>query len=349
MARRRLTGTEHPIVLKYLDNASDGANRAALLTARLLAFSRQQPLEPRVLDVNKLVAGMSDLLRHTIGEAIQIETVLAGGLWRTNVDPVQLENALLNLAVNARDAMPAGGKLTIETGNAWLDDQYASQNREVLAGQYVLVSVSDSGVGMTPEVIEKAFEPFYTTKGVGRGSGLGLSQVFGFVKQSSGHVKIYSEVGQGTTLKVYLPRHVGADSGILDTARAEPPPNGDKSEVILVVEDETTVRNMTVDALRDLGYTVVHAGSGKEALEQLALQPNIILLFTDIVMPEMTGRELADRARENRPALKVLYTTGYTRNAVVHNGIVDPGTAFIQKPFTLQQLAVKVRQTIAGN
>ena len=346
LARRRLTGSEHPSVVKYLDNASEGANRAAVLTARLLAFSRQQPLEPRVLDINKLVGGKSDLLRHTIGEPVQIETVLAGGLWRAHTDPAQLESALLNLAVNARDAMPDGGKLTIETGNAYLDDRYAYQHAEVTAGQYVLISVSDSGIGMGTAVIEKAFEPFYTTKGVGKGSRLGLSQVFGFVKQTGGHVKIYSEVGEGTTVKIYLPRHVGA-SVLVETGPEEVAPQGEPDEIILVVEDEAKVRRMTVDSLRDLGYTVVHAGSGREALRALEIQESVALLFTDIVMPEMSGRELADRALKNRPDLKVLYTTGYTRNAVVHNGIVDPGTAFLQKPFTLQ-LAAKVRQTIAG-
>jgi signal transduction histidine kinase/CheY-like chemotaxis protein len=347
MARRRLTGAEHPSILRSLDNASDGANRAAVLTARLLAFSRQQPLEPVVLDINKLVAGMSDLLVRTISEPVQIETVLAGGLWRAHTDRAQLESALLNLAVNARDAMPNGGKLTIETGNAYLDDRYASQHTEVTAGQYVLISVSDSGVGMGPEVIERAFEPFYTTKGVGKGSGLGLSQVFGFVKQTGGHLKIYSEVGEGTTVKIYLPRHVGA-SVLAETISEEFTPQGEPDELILVVEDEASVRRMTVDALRDLGYTVVHAGSGGEALLALETHQSVALLFTDIVMPEMSGRELADRALKDRPDLKVLYTTGYTRNAVVHNGIVDPGTAFLQKPFTLQQLAAKVRQTIGG-
>jgi signal transduction histidine kinase/CheY-like chemotaxis protein len=347
MARRRLTGAEHPSILRSLDNASDGANRAAVLTARLLAFSRQQPLEPVVLDINKLVAGMSDLLVRTISEPVQIETVLAGGLWRAHTDRAQLESALLNLAVNARDAMPNGGKLTIETGNAYLDDRYASQHTEVTAGQYVLISVSDSGVGMGPEVIERAFEPFYTTKGVGKGSGLGLSQVFGFVKQTGGHLKIYSEVGEGTTVKIYLPRHVGA-SVLAETISEEFTPQGEPDELILVVEDEASVRRMTVDALRDLGYTVVHAGSGGEALLALEIHQSVALLFTDIVMPEMSGRELADRALKDRPGLKVLYTTGYTRNAVVHNGIVDPGTAFLQKPFTLQQLAAKVRQTIGG-
>jgi len=345
MARRRLTGSEHPSIRRYLDSASEGANRAAVLTARLLAFSRQQPLEPRVLDINKLVAAMSDLLRHTITEPVQIETVLAGGLWKTHADSAQLESALLNLAVNARDAMPDGGRLTIETGNAHLDDQYASRHAEVKAGQYVSVSVSDSGVGMAPDVIEKAFEPFFTTKGVGRGSGLGLSQVFGFVKQSGGHVKIYSEVGQGTTVKIYLPRHTGpllAGEG----EAVESTPHGAADEIVLVVEDEQAVRRMTVDALRDLGYTVIHAESGPEALDRLERQPNVSLLFTDIVMPEMSGRELADHAIRRKPDLKVLFTTGYTRNAVVHNGIVDPGTALLQKPFTLQQLARKVRETI---
>ncbi len=346
MARRRLAGTESPAILKYIDNATDGANRAASLTARLLAFSRQQPLQPSALDANKLVGGMAELLRRTIGEQIHFETVLVGGLWKAFADPTQLESALVNLAINARDAMPDGGKLTMETGNAELDERYAAQQEEVTAGQYVLISVTDTGIGMAPEVIERAFDPFYTTKGVGKGTGLGLSQVFGFVKQSRGHVAIYSEIGQGTTVKIYLPRYVGEAPATGETGPTELSLSGKTEEVILLVEDDVAVRNMTVDALRDLGYTVIHAGLPSEALTLLDAQPRVALLFTDIVMPEMTGRQLADLAQARKPNLKVLYTTGYTRNAIVHNGIVDYGTAFLPKPFTQQQLAAKVRQTI---
>jgi signal transduction histidine kinase/CheY-like chemotaxis protein len=347
VARRRLTGSEHPNLLKCIDNASEGAARAAVLTARLLAFSRQQPLEPRVVDANKLVGGMSELLRRTLGETIHVETVLAGGLWRTHADPTQVESALVNLAVNSRDAMSNGGRLTIETSNADLDDRYATSHSEVTPGQYVMISVTDTGEGMRPDVVERAFDPFYTTKDVGKGTGLGLSQIFGFVKQSAGHVKIYSEVGHGTTVKLYLPRYSGDQS--IETAvaaRSVELPIGSAEDIVLVVEDEEKVRQVSVDALRELGYTVLQAASPSEALRRQQDHPEIKLLFTDIVMPEMTGRQLADKALEVQPQLKVLYTTGYTRNAVVHNGVIDPGTFFLPKPFTIEQLALKVRQVL---
>jgi signal transduction histidine kinase len=342
IARRRLSGSEHPAVARSLKNATEGANRAALLTSRLLAFSRQQPLEPSVLDANKLVGGMSELLRRTLGETIEVETVLAGGLWKTFADASQLESALLNLAVNARDAMPQGGRLTIETGNADLDDRYAAAHVEVKPGQYVMISVTDTGVGMSAQVIERAFDPFYTTKSAGKGTGLGLSQVFGFVKQSTGHLKLYSEVGHGTTAKIYLPRSLRELTTSEDSETSDAIPQGGVDQVILVVEDDAAVREMTVSALRDLGYTVVHAASGKDALRYLDDHTNVALLFTDVVMPEMNGRELTIEALKRRPALKILYTTGYTRNAIVHNGVVDPGTAFLAKPFTVRQLATKV-------
>ena len=348
LARRRLSGAEHQQVSQCLNNAREGAQRAAVLTARLLAFSRQQPLAPQLLDPNKLVGGMSELLRRTLGENIHVETVLAGGLWRTFADPAQLESAIINLAINARDAMPTGGKLTIETANSDLDERYARAHAEVEPGQYVLISVSDTGTGMAPEVVERAFDPFYTTKGAGKGTGLGLSQVFGYVKQSGGHVKIYSEIGRGTTVKVYLPRHLGAASTTLaDEAEKAALPLGTPDTIVLVVEDEEPVRHMTVDALRELGYTVVQASDGKEALRHLQLQPRVDVMFTDIVMPDMTGRELVDQARKSRPDLKVLYTTGYTRNAVVHNGVLDRDVAFLPKPFTLEQLAAKIRDVLA--
>jgi len=349
LARRKLDSDDKDRARQYIDNAAEGAQRAALLTARLLAFSRQQPLVPQTLDANKLVSGMSELLRRTIGEQIYVETVLAGGLWQAFADPSQLENAIVNLAVNARDAMPLGGKLTIETANTDLDDHYARTHHEVAAGQYVLISVTDSGSGMPPDVIERAFDPFYTTKGVGKGTGLGLSQVFGFVKQSGGHVKIYSEIGHGTTVKIYLPRHrnpaaLQEDSGqeLLSL------PQGRGDIVVLVVEDENQVRRFSVDALRDLGFSVIQAADGHQALALLAAQPRVDLLFTDIVMPEMNGRMLADKARERWPQIKILFTTGYTRNAVVHNGMLDPGVAFLPKPFTVKQLAVKMEDVLAG-
>ena len=349
MAQRRLTGEEHPKLATSLENASQGAQRAAVLTARLLAFSRQQPLSPLPVDANKLVSGMSEMLRRTIGEQVRVETVLAGGLWTAFVDTAQLEHCLVNLAVNARDAMPGGGKLTIETANAHLDFQYAQAHEDVEEGQYVLICVSDTGVGMPPEVIERAFDPFYTTKGVGKGTGLGLSQVYGFVKQSGGHVKIYSEIGEGTTVKVYLPRHrAEAAAHVAVTARADVP-RGRPEQIVLVVEDEAAVRHMSVDALRELGYTVIPAADANQALEQLTVQPRVDLLFTDIVMPDTNGRVLADKALAMRPDLKVLFTTGYTRNAVVHNGILDAGVAFLPKPFTLEQLAQKVYAVLNGS
>jgi signal transduction histidine kinase/CheY-like chemotaxis protein len=349
MAKRRLAKGELDRAEKAIDNAAEGARRAAVLTARLLAFSRQQPLEPQPLDANKLVSAMSELLRRAIGEHIRVETVLAGGLWLAFADGAQLENAIVNLAVNARDAMPDGGRLTIETANTDLDDRYAASHAEVTPGQYVLVSLTDTGTGMPPEVAERAFDPFYTTKGVGKGTGLGLSQVFGYVKQSGGHVKIYSEVGQGTTIKIYLPRHRGgAVPADVQRIGGDMMPAGDPGLVVLVVEDEQQVRHMSVDALRELGYTVVQAGDAGQALEQIAAQPRIDLLFTDIMMPEMNGRQLADKARELRPGIRVLFTTGYTRNAVVHNGMLDAGVAFLPKPFTMAQLATKVRAVLDG-
>jgi len=347
MAKRRLTTDLHRAET-YIEYAIEGAQRATQLTGRLLAFSRQQPLAPRTLDANRLVGGISEMLQRTIGEHLRVETVLAGGLWRTYVDPGQLENAILNLSVNGRDAMPEGGRLTIETGNAYLDDAYAAAHAEVQPGQYVMISVSDTGEGMPAEVAERAFDPFYTTKGVGKGTGLGLSQVHGFVKQSGGHVKIYSEAGVGTTVKIYLPRHVGAEQ--TPDVDVVPPtvPRATGDEIILVVEDEERVRHLSVDALRELGYTVVQASDASQALTVLTLQPHVDLLFTDIVMPDMNGRRLADKARETRRDLKVLYTTGYTRNAIVHNGMLDANVAFLPKPFTLEQLATKVRQVLDG-
>jgi PAS domain S-box-containing protein len=331
-----------------IDNAQEGARRAATLTARLLAFSRQQPLAPEPIDPNKLVAGMSELLRRTIGESVHVETVLAGGIWRAYADAGQLENALLNLCVNSRDAMPEGGRLTIETANTHLDDSYALAHAEVQAGQYLMLAVTDTGSGMTPEVIERAFDPFYTTKGPARGTGLGLSQVYGFVKQSGGHIKIYSERGQGTTVKIYLPRYLGRDVALAVQDIGVERPMGGAHEVVLVVEDELAVRVMSVDALRELGYTVIHAGSGADALQKLETHPSVDLLFTDIVMPEMNGRRLADIVLEQRPTIKVLYTTGYTQNAVIHNGTLDAGVAFLPKPFSLDALARKVRQVLDG-
>ena len=330
------------------DNALNGAKRAATLTQRLLAFSRQQPLSPQSISLNQLVSGMTDLLNRALGETIELESVLAGGLWRTEVDPNQLESAILNLAVNARDAMPDGGKLTIETANTRLDEVYSRQTAEVIPGQYVVICVSDTGSGMTPETAKRAFEPFFTTKDVGRGTGLGLSQVYGFVKQSGGHVKIYSEPGHGTTVKIYLPRLLGAVEEE-ETPREQIAPEGTHAETILVIEDDDDVRAYSVEVLRELGYRVLEAHDGASALRLLERQDEgaISLLFTDVVLPGgATGREVAEAARKIAPGLKVLFTTGYARDAIVHQGRLDPGVDLITKPFTFADLAGKVRDVL---
>jgi PAS domain S-box-containing protein len=323
------------------------ADRAATLTRRLLAFARLQPLDPKPIDVNRLVTGMSELLRRTLGESIVIETVLAGGLWRTLCDPNQLESALLNLAINARDAMPKGGKLTIETGNSHLDERYAGDHEDVTPGQYVMVAVSDTGIGMVKEILDKAFEPFFTTKEVGQGTGLGLSQVYGFAKQSGGHAKIYSEPGEGTTVKLYLPRlPVGAEE---PASRPEPAasPAGRRDATVLVVEDDADVRQYATRLLSDLGYQVLEAPDGPTALRIVEKEPGIDLLFTDVGLPGgLNGRQLAEEARRRLPRLKVLFTTAYARNAIVHQGRLDPGVELVVKPFTSATLAAKVRRVL---
>jgi signal transduction histidine kinase/ActR/RegA family two-component response regulator len=339
-AARGETGLE-----RYADSALEGANRAATLTQRLLAFARRQALNPQPADPNRLIAGMSELLRRSLGEAVKIETVLAGGAWKIKVDAHQLENAILNLALNSRDAMPSGsGRLTIETANVDLDERYTADHSGLIPGQYAMIAVSDTGAGMTAEVIGKAFEPFFTTKEVGKGTGLGLSQVYGFVRQSGGHVRIYSEIGHGTTVKIYLPRLFAADIAAV-AAPVEIKATTDDITV-LVVEDEPGVRRLTVDALSELGYRVLDAEGATPALALVRSHPEIKLLFTDIVMPEINGRELADEALKLHPDLKVLFTTGYTRNAVVHHGVLDPGVNLLGKPFSLEQLAAKLRAVL---
>jgi PAS domain S-box-containing protein len=329
-------------------HAMDATRRAATLTHRLLAFSRRQPLDPKPIDVNKLVASMTDLLRRTLGEAVMLETVLGGGLWRSQADPNQLENAILNLAVNARDAMPDGGKLTIETANAHLDEAYVEALIEpVPAGQYVLVAVSDTGTGMDKATMERVFEPFFTTKEVGKGTGLGLSQVYGFVRQSNGHVRIYTEVGEGTTIKIYLPRLIGASEEAAEKPATRPATAQGSGETILVVEDEPDLRAYTIEALCDLGYRVLEAADGREALEIFKKHPEIKLLFTDVVLRGgMNGRTIAEEVVRLRPGLPVLFTTGYTSNAIVHHGRLDPGMHLIGKPFTYAELASKVRRML---
>jgi signal transduction histidine kinase len=350
MLIRRLSGQEK--LLSLAENALSGANRAAALTKGLLAFSRQQPLDPKPTDVNKCVADMSELLRRALGENIAVETVLAGGLWRAFVDTPQLESAILNLAVNARDAMgqangQAGGRLTIETTNAFLDKAYADAHDEVVAGQFVLVAITDTGGGMTPEVMERAFDPFFTTKRLGEGTGLGLSQVHGFLKQSRGHIKLYSELGVGTTVKLYLPRDT---QGLALEEPVAPRPivaNGG-AFTVLIAEDDPGVRSFTVSAARELGYKVVEADGAAVALERLSQRPEITILLTDVVMPGSNGRQLVDAALVLRPDLKVIYMTGYTRNAIVHNGTLDAGTRLLTKPFTLEQLDRELRDALSG-
>lgn len=341
----RLTPPEQP-THRFIAAALRGASRAAILTDRLLVFSRRHPLLPEVLSVNKLVAGMSDLLRRTIGEAILVETVLAGGLWSTLADANQLENALLNLAVNARDAMPDGGKLTIETANSYLDEGYARMNDDVQPGQYVGVFVTDSGTGMSPEIARQAFEPFFTTKDIGQGTGLGLSQVYGFIKQSGGHVKIYSEVGEGTTIKLYLPRYHCTGDVAETRSETREVPRG-RGELVLVVEDDPDVRDYSVEVISDLGYSVLSAPDGATALRLLYSNREVSLLFTDVGLPGgMNGRQLADQALRRQPRLKVLYTTGYARNAIVHQGRLDPGVEVVFKPFAYSDLAMKIRHVL---
>jgi signal transduction histidine kinase len=347
LAKRRMNDADAKI-LQAIENARVGATRAATLTQRLLAFSRQQPLAPAAVDVNKLVSGMSELLRRTLGETVSVETVLAGGLWRAHADANQLESAILNLAVNARDAMPDGGKLTIETANAHLDDRYAAAH-DVRAGQYVMIAVADTGAGMTPEVMEKVFDPFFTTKPVGQGTGLGLSQVYGFAKQSFGHVAIYSEVNHGTVVKLYLPKLQKAeDHHAAETARADAAPveAGDR-RTVLVVEDDDMVRQLSVDALESAGYTVIHCEDARRGLGLLNAHPEIDLLFTDVVLTGgMNGRQLADEAKKMHAGIKVLFTTGYTPNAIVHQGRLDEGINFIGKPFSPASLVAKVQAVL---
>jgi signal transduction histidine kinase len=343
----RLRGTGADTELRRLiDAASRAAARAATLTQRLLAFSRRQPLMPTSLDVNKLVVGMSELISRTLGESIRTETLLAGNVWRVSADENQLESALLNLAVNARDAMPSGGRLTIETRNVSLDEAYAGSQDGVQPGDYVQIAVSDTGTGMTKDVVERAFDPFFTTKGIGQGTGLGLSQVYGFVRQSGGHVRIYSEPGHGTTVKLYLPRQPAMAAPESPSSPA-PVPRGVGSETILVVEDEPDVRVFARDTLRGLGYGVREACDSEAALHIIEHEPQLRLVLTDIGLPGgRDGRELADEVRRRRPGLKVLFTTGYARDAATPNTRPDTGIELLAKPFNAADLARKVRAVL---
>jgi len=331
-------------VNRYIGAAVTSANRAASLIQRLLAFSRRQTLDPKAVDVNRLATSMEDLIRRTVGPAIHVETVISGGLWRTLCDANQLENALLNLAINARDAMPEGGRLTIEATNARLDDAYAGRHHEVAAGQYVAVSVTDTETGMASDVIAHVFEPFFTTKPIGQGTGLGLSMVYGFAKQSNGYASIYSEVGRGTTVRLYLPCHLG-DGEAEDSNPDLPPAAAAKAgEAVLVVDDEPVVRMLVGDVLRDLGYGVIEAADGAEGLRILRSKQRVDLLVSDVGLPGgMNGRQLSDAARVHRPELKVLFITGYAENAALGNGMLDPGMQVLTKPFALDVLASKIR------
>ncbi|QGY03760.1 PAS domain S-box protein [Methylobacterium mesophilicum SR1.6/6] len=333
---------------RYITAAQGAAKRAAALTHRLLAFSRRQTLDPKPTDANRLVEGMMELVRRTVGPAVAIETVGAGGLWPTLVDPSQLENALLNLCINARDAMPAGGRIVIETANRWLDHR-AAQERDLEPGQYVSLCVSDNGTGMTPDVVAKAFDPFFTTKPIGEGTGLGLSMIYGFAKQSGGQVRIYSEYGHGTMVCLYLPRHLGEAEGeaaLPDLAHA---PRAEQGETVLVVDDEPTVRMLVTEVLEDLGYAAIEAADGASGLKVLQSDVRIDMLITDVGLPGgMNGRQMADAGRERRPDLKVLFITGYAENAALNHGHLGPGMQVMTKPFALEALATRIRGIIAG-
>uniref|UniRef100_UPI0035CB388E PAS domain-containing protein n=1 Tax=uncultured Sphingomonas sp. TaxID=158754 RepID=UPI0035CB388E len=331
---------------RYVEAAQQASRRAAALTHRLLAFSRRQTLDPRPTDINRLIASMDDLLRRSVGPTIDLEMVGSGGLWTALIDPNQLENALLNLCINARDAMPAGGRITIETANKWLDEKGAA-DRQLPPGQYVSLCVTDTGTGMTAETIERAFDPFFTTKPLGEGTGLGLSMIYGFVRQSGGQVRIYSELGQGTTMCLYFPRVFGKDVAediVVPTAALTPVANG---ETVLVVDDEDAVRMLVTDLLADIGCNYLEAADGPSALAILDSATRIDLLVTDVGLPKgMNGRQLADAARRKRPDLKILFITGYAENAVIGNGHLDPGMHILTKPFPMEVMTARIRELI---
>jgi PAS domain S-box-containing protein len=330
-------------MLKVIEQA---AHRGADLTRRLLAFSRKQALAPAVTDLNGLVAGMSELLRSTLGESVAVEATLASGLWPAYVDPNQLESAILNLAVNARDAMESGGLLSIGTGNVVLTDAFTRHHADLAPGHYVVITVRDSGQGMTPDVLSRAFEPFFTTKSIGQGTGLGLSQVYGFIKQSGGHIELSSEPGRGTVVKLYLRRHreQAVAEPVKPPAHAAAPPTGD--ETVLVVDDDDDVRGYSADAARHLGYTVLEANSAARAMAVIDEHPNIDLLFTDVGLPVVNGRQLAETAKSRLPRLKIVYTSGYSPSEVARLGISDRGIRFLSKPFGIEGLAVALRSAL---
>ena len=329
---------------RYLMAAQGAVKRAAALTHRLLAFSRRQTLDPKATNINRLLNGLDELVRRTVGPSVQVEMVGASGLWPTLVDPNQLENAVLNLCINARDAMPEGGTLTIETANRWLDERAARQ-QDLPVGQYVSVCVTDTGTGMTPEVIAKAFDPFFTTKPLGQGTGLGLSMIYGFARQSGGQIRVYSELGQGTTMCLYLPRHAEdapIDEEAAHSAPSEPAGTG---EVVLVIDDEPTIRMLVGEVLAESGYAVIEAPDGSAGLRVLESNARIDLLITDVGLPGgMNGRQVADAARVSRPGLKVLFITGYAENAILGRVRLDKGTSVLAKPFQMEKLAGRIRE-----
>ncbi|MGF6660459.1 signal transduction histidine kinase/CheY-like chemotaxis protein [Paraburkholderia atlantica] len=326
--------------------AITAVERGSKLASQLLAFGRRQPLQPVVINLASALRGMDDLLRRALDETIDVKTVVAGGLWNTLVDIHQLENVILNLAINARDAMAEGGKLTMELSNAMLDDEYVASVPDIQAGQYVLLAVTDTGTGMSPDVVDRAFDPFFTTKPEGRGTGLGLSMAYGFVKQSGGHIKIYSEVGHGTTVKLYLPR--SSRPAVELPPRVTPAPKGG-SETILVVEDDRNVQSTALDTLSDLGYRVLKADAAEEALAVLRSGVHIDLVFSDVVMPgPLRSTDMVAQGLRLLPHLKVLFTSGYTQNAIVHGGRLDPGVDLLSKPYSREQLAHKIRQVLDG-
>ncbi|HEX8417826.1 MAG TPA: PAS domain S-box protein, partial [Methylobacterium sp.] len=343
MAQGRLTDLD-----RYLNAAQGAAKRAAALTHRLLAFSRRQTLDPKPTNVNGLIAGMEEMIRRTVGPAIAVEVVGASGLWPALVDPPQLENALLNLCINARDAMPDGGRITIETANKWMDERTARE-RDLPPGQYLSLCVTDTGTGMSPEVMARAFDPFFTTKPIGKGTGLGLSMIYGFARQSGGQVRIYSEIGEGTTLCLYLPRHYGATDIPDVQADLGNAPRAEQGQTVLVVDDEPTVRMLVTEVLEELGYTAIEAADGGGGLKVLQSDVRIDLLVTDVGLPGgMNGRQMADAGRVARPGLKVLFITGYAENAVIGNGHLEPGMQVLTKPFAMDALASRIKDLIAG-
>jgi signal transduction histidine kinase/CheY-like chemotaxis protein len=347
MMQRKITRGQQFDVNTYVSPAMAAAKRAAALTHRLLAFSRRQALDPRPVNANRLITGMEELLRRTVGEAIELEIVTHEHLWLTRCDQNQLENALLNLAINARDAMTEGGKLTIETSNAHLEDEHEATVRDVEPGHYIAICVSDTGVGMTPDIVSRAFDPFFTTKPIGQGTGLGLSMIYGFTRQSGGYVRIQSEVGHGTVVKLYLPRFQGAGESSHEPA-SEPSVllPAARAEVVLVVEDEQVVRDLVVDLLTELGYRSLQAVDGPSGLAIVQSGVRIDLLITDVGLPGFNGRQLADAACAQRPGLKVLFMTGYAHNAAVGHGLLAPGMEMISKPFALEALAMRIREMI---